>query len=473
MKTLSAAAMTIGALVSGSGAFAADMPIKAPTAAALVYGWTGFYLGGGFGYGMFNLDTSLTQNGTLQSDNQTWAGRGWFATVTGGYDQQFSDRIVAGVFADADFSNNKGRLGDVYWEQAGAIKQRWAWAVGARIGYLIHPAVLSYVNAGYTQAQFSRVDLFNFGLANDPALDFFPAQTYGGWFVGGGLEAMLSGGWSVKTEYRLADYGTRTVQIIDNSGAPTGAADRIHPYVQTVRSELVYRFNSGRTAYAAAARTSALASYNWTGFYVGGGAGYGMFNLDTSLTRSILESDNQTLGGRGWFGTVTVGADYQFSNRVVAGAFADWDFSNIRGHLGDTWWEQSGKISQRSAQAVGARLGYLVLPTVLSYVDGGFTRAHFSNVNLWNFGIASDPSGDIFPAQTYSGWFFGGGLETPLAPGWFVKTEYRYANYGSRSVPAFVDGTNTVLDIRPVVQTVRSELVYKFNWGQGPISARN
>src|SRR5690242_20680712 len=101
MKTLSAAAMTIGALVSGSGAFAADMPIKAPTAAALAYGWTGFYLGGGFGYGKFNLDTSLTENGVLRSDNQTWAGRGWFATVTGGYDQQFSDRIVAGVFADA------------------------------------------------------------------------------------------------------------------------------------------------------------------------------------------------------------------------------------------------------------------------------------------------------------------------------------------------------------------------------------
>jgi len=473
MKTLSATVVSIAALVSGGSALAADMPIKAPPAAP-VYGWTGFYLGGGFGYGMFNLKTSLSDTGVLRSDNQTWGGRGWFATVTGGYDHQFSDRIVAGVFADADFSNIKGHLGDVYWEQAGEIKQRWAWAVGARIGYLIHPAVLSYVNGGYTQAEFSRVNLFNFGIASDPSGQFFPAQTYSGWFIGSGLEAMLSGGWSIKTEYRLADYGTKTVSILDSAGAATGATDRIHPYVQTVRSELVYRFNSGRSAYAAAARAPTPAAYNWSGFYIGGGAGYGMFNLDTSLTvGGTLESDNQTWGGRGWFGTVTVGADHQFSNRVVAGVFADWDFSNIRGHLGDTWWEQSGKISQRWAQAVGARLGYLVLPTVLSYVDGGFTRAHFSRVNLWNFGIASDPSGDIFPAQTYSGWFFGGGLETPLAPGWFVKTEYRYANYGSRAVPAFVDGSNTVLDIHPVVQTVRSELVYKFNWGQGPITARN
>jgi len=470
MKTLSATAVTIVASVFGSGALAADMPIKAPPPAP-VYGWTGFYLGGGFGYGMFNLNTSLSQNGGLRSDNQTWGGRGWFATVTGGYDHQFSDRIVAGVFADADFSDIKGHLGDVYWEQAGGIKQRWAWAVGARLGYLIHPAVLSYVNAGYTQAQFSRVDLFNFGLANDPGLDFFPAQTYGGWFVGSGLEAMLFGGWSVKTEYRLADYGTKTVPIIPST--PT-ATDRIHPYVQTVRSELVYRFNAGRTAYAAAARAPAAASYNWSGLYVGGGAGYGMFNLDTSLSvNGVLESDNQTFGGKGWFGTVVVGADHQFSDRVVAGAFADWDFSNIRGNLGDTWWEQSGKISQRWAWAAGARIGYLVLPTVLSYVNGGYTRAHFSSVSLLNFGLANDPSGDVFPAQTYSGWFFGGGLETPLAPGWFVKTEYRYANYGSRLVPAFVDGSNTVLDIHPVVQTVRSELVYKFNWGQRPIVARN
>jgi outer membrane immunogenic protein len=473
MKTLSATAVSILALLAGASAFAADMPLKAPPVAAPAYGWTGFYLGGGFGYGMFNLKTSLSDAGVLESDNQTWAGRGWFATITGGYDHQFSDRIVGGMFADADFSDIKGHLGDVWWEQAGAIKQRWAWAVGARIGYLVHPAVLTYINAGYTQAQFSRSDLFNFGVASSPNADFFPAQTYGGWFIGSGLEAMLFGGWSLKTEYRLADYSTRTVPIIDNTGALSGGTDRIHPYVQTVRTELVYRLNTGRSAYAAA-RAPMPASYNWSGFYVGGGGGYGMFNLDTSLTvGSTLKSDHQTFGGKGWFGTVVVGGDYQFTDRIVAGAFADWDFSDIRGHLGDTWWEQSGTISQRWAQAVGARVGYLVLPTVLSYVNAGFTRAHFSSVSLLNFGIASSPSGDVFPARTYSGWFLGSGLEMPVAPGWFVKTEYRYANYGSHSVAAFVDSTNTVLDIHPVVQTVRSELVYKFNWGQGPITARN
>ena len=61
------------------------------------------------------------------------------------------------------------------------------------------------------------------------------------------------------------------------------------------------------------ARGAVPAAYNWTGFYIGAGGGYGMFNLDFSLTQSgALRSDNQALGGRGWFGT---GFDYQFAVR--------------------------------------------------------------------------------------------------------------------------------------------------------------
>jgi outer membrane immunogenic protein len=479
MNQLSATVASLIALTSGSSALAADMPVKAPPAAAVaVYNWTGFYVGGGFGYGMFNLDSSLASNGVTRSLDQTSAGRGWFATVAGGYDHQFSNRIVAGVFADADFSDIRGHWGDPYWEEAGRINQRWAWAVGGRIGYLFHPAVLSYVNGGYSQARFSQVGLFSFGLANQPANDFIPAQTYNGWFIGGGVEAMLSAGWSVKTEYRFADYGARSVPIISNAGVPTDGVVHIHPYVQTVRSELIYRFNTGRPvyaaadAYAAAVSTPARPVYNWSGFYLGAGGGYGMFSLDTSLTvNGTLESDNQTWGGRGWFGTVTAGFDHAFSNRIVGGVFADVDFSNIKGHFADTWWEASGRITHNRAWAVGARAGYLVLPSVLTYVNGGFTQARFSGVTLFDFGRPNSPSGDSLPAQTYSGWFVGGGVETALWSGFFVKTEYRYADYRTRTVLIVNDDLRIAPDrIHPFVQTVRTDLVYKFNWGAAPLN---
>ena len=45
-------------------------------------------------------------------------------------------------------------------------------------------------------------------------------------------------------------------------------------------------------------------------------------------------SDTVTNGGRGWFGTVQGGCDYQFAGPYgnwVIGAFGDYDFSNIHG----------------------------------------------------------------------------------------------------------------------------------------------
>jgi hypothetical protein len=52
-----------------------------------------------------------------------------------------------------------------------------------------------------------------------------------------------------KSEYRFADYRSQTARINFISTAlygitgPTGMTERIHRYVQTVRSELVWRFN--------------------------------------------------------------------------------------------------------------------------------------------------------------------------------------------------------------------------------------
>src|SRR5262245_48484570 len=277
-------------IVAGGAASAADMPVKAPKAPPpVIYNWTGFYVAGGFGYGMFNLDSTVFDASGLLSDNITNAGRGLFGTVGLGFDYQFTDRIVAGVFADYDFSNIKGHFSDPNFERSGEIKQRSAWAAGARIGYLVNPAVLSYWGAGFAQARFAGTALTNFGIGPE-VLNSTQAQTYNGWFLSSGIEAMLRGlpGWSVKTEYRFADYGNKDVTIFDVAGSPTATA-RIHPYVQTVRAELAYKFGlprgalgSGAMAYAAA--PAAPVAYNWTGFYIGAGGGYGMFNLDSSLT---------------------------------------------------------------------------------------------------------------------------------------------------------------------------------------------
>jgi hypothetical protein len=38
-------------------------------------------------------------------------------------------------------------------------------------------------------------------------------------------------------------------------------------------------------------------------------------------------------GGRGWFGTVQVDCHYWIGSNIVIGAFADYDFSGIKGDM--------------------------------------------------------------------------------------------------------------------------------------------
>jgi outer membrane immunogenic protein len=209
--------------------------------------WTGFYLNAGLGYGMWTADTTtLIPAGFAGAGTcflcvtQTQGGKGWLATVGGGFDYQFTDRIVAGVLADFDFGSLKGTVQDQLFFLAGTIKQTSAWSAGARIGWLVTPATLTYFNGGYSQTRFSSADMvftFNGAAAGVST----PSFTHGGWFIGGGVEAMLSPGWFWRSEYRYADYGTTT--LTDRNGPAVGSDITFHPVVQTVRSEVVYKFN--------------------------------------------------------------------------------------------------------------------------------------------------------------------------------------------------------------------------------------
>ena len=60
-------------------------------------------------------------------------------------------------------------------------------------------------------------------------------------------------------------------------------------------------------------------------------------------------------------------------------------------------------------------------------------------------------------------------------PGLFWKTEYRFSRMDAVTNPQYFTATNTLVgfseDFRKYIHTVRSELVYRFNWG-GPVVAK-
>jgi len=254
MKKLVLALAAVAAF-SGS-ALAADMApapayTKAPVMPAPVYNWTGFYVFGGIGGGVWDADnnTVLSATGTPLTVNQRQGGDGWFGTVGAGYDWQFNQSWVAGIFADGQFGSLRGSIGDGVF--TGTEKLRDTWAAGARIGYLVAPMVYSYVNAGFTESYWSGSQLGTIIGGSAPFLTT-PSFNRGGGFVGGGVENNLNifgisaPGWFMKTEYRASYFGRATLaESFIGTTVLTGTSVTFKPFVQTIETSLVYRFNWG------------------------------------------------------------------------------------------------------------------------------------------------------------------------------------------------------------------------------------
>ena len=130
-------------------------------------------------------------------------------------------------------------------------------------------------------------------------------------------------------------------------------------------------------------------------------------------------------------GTIQVGYDAQFAN-FVAGVFADYDWSSIKGTLADQNTGNNFSLKQTSAWSVGGRIGYLVVPQFLTYFSGGYTEANFrGSTGVCAFGGGACGVIGTLPNHTFSGYFLGGGTEYAFSwfgPGWTIKTEYRWLN---------------------------------------------
>jgi outer membrane immunogenic protein len=185
-------------------------------------------------------------------------------------------------------------------------------------------------------------------------------------------------------------------------------------------------------------------------------------------------------GGDGWYGTAGAGYDWQFNGSWVAGIFADGQFGSIKGTIQDQGPFFAGSEKLKTNWAAGVRLGYLVAPNVLSYVNGGYSGSNWSGTTLLDTRTGAG-TGVHTNSFDRNGWFIGGGVENSLnifgfaAPGWFMKTEYRAAYYDTKNIAELFDGTNLPngrdITFKPLVQTISTSLVYRFNWG-GPVVAK-
>lgn len=184
---------------------------------------------------------------------------------------------------------------------------------------------------------------------------------------------------------------------------------------------------------------------SWTGIHigVGGGAGYNTYDAEALLdigewasfipSTIDIESDQGKFYG---FGTIEIGADYQFEDTpFVVGILANYDFNgssdaesssnsiaedglitaNIRSELEDTWF-------------VGGRAGFVFNDTSLIYALGGYTWAKGKAEALlgFDFGEDGDDFGAIDEDDNVDGWTIGAGIEQLLTDSISLKIEYRH-----------------------------------------------
>lgn len=227
---------------------------------------------------------------------------------------------------------------------------------------------------------------------------------------------------------------------------------------------------------------------SWTGCWISGGGGYGIArtNRDSRdfVAPNALNVQNNTSGSDGWLVTGGVGCDYQVAPRWVIGAFADGTWSELKG---DHAWRVFGPGSTFVGEskmdwnwAVGARVGYLVTPSFLTYFNAGFTQGHTEAYGLNEITAPFTATGLQVPAQTFNGVFLGSGFEYQLdfIPGLFVKSEGRAAWYdrkdsrlscvgaGTQCAVAGPDPFGNIDSRKVVTYTAKTELVYRFNWGR-------
>jgi outer membrane immunogenic protein len=234
------------ALFLAAGQAAADgLPSKGQVRAPVAAGpnWNGFYVGLGIGAGAVVHDLSasaILNDGHGETEAASAVpiaalgfdgigGEGVFGTVTIGYDRVIRTGWVAGVFADYDFGSNISTdvsLSILGLQGSASLDHEYSWAIGGRLGFLTNPGTLVYGTVGYTQADFDY-----FGLLS---------KTYGGYFVGAGIESFLRDNWTLKLEYRFSQFDAET--LASGNSHYLGFSIEDEPSMHTARLVLSYRF---------------------------------------------------------------------------------------------------------------------------------------------------------------------------------------------------------------------------------------
>jgi outer membrane immunogenic protein len=442
-----------------------------PTGTSPVYAWSGLntnnsYIGGFVG-GIFALNGNLnsegwlfraegaggnydwntatlpstrieTYNGALMLGYKKQIGQGWLSVYGGG---AFETHNNPDVPAPTTLQGTKGGAKGLieYWGPLGP-----KWEVYSSFSYATPFSVTNaYGRVGYK---------WNDKVTIGPETGYFGNDAYRDWRAGGFIsfktsfgEIAFSGGY--RDPFTPGPAGYYANVFFGFERWPPGPAPS----------------TSGLPVKAA----SVTPVYNWSGFYVGGQAGYGWDNIEFS---------NPTLGDAfrsktaGFAGGGQIGYNWQV-NQWVFGVEANLLGTDLRNSLPSSVGLVTTPYVDRVdwVGTVVGRLGYAINRS-LFYVDGGWATARVA---------ISGPNniiGDTFSTRgTEDGWTVGGGWEYALENNWIVGLDYKRIELGrtTRSGLSNLALPFTITNIDPKIDLVTVRLSYKFgDLAKGPVVAK-
>ena len=425
------------AVVTAQSANAADLPArpayKAPVQ-IVSWDWTGPYLGVYAGIAA-SRSRSFDPTGAVAGVIEH-TGYGLSAGGTLGYNWQTSwnmmgGAVVVGLEGDIGYFNAGRSATD--WNIGGAYDHDTSWTGTARgrAGLAIGPN-LTYFTGGY-----AALDLDDRFTAAGVTVS--TSKLRSGYALGSGLETMLGGGWTAKSEYMFTSFGDGDTLV---NGGVSLQTETLRYHSQ--RFGVNYLFGAGNRG--------PLPQTNWNGFYVGGLYGVGLSS--TRGTGNVVgELGNN---GAGLMAGGQVGWNWMVAPRIVVGLEGDISYLGID-HTSHNFADNATshfKVDTTWFATARGRLGYNTGPALL-YVTGGGAWMSIEQSLTSTGGTATTD-------KTLGGWTGGGGIEIALGSNWSSKNEYLFVDLGNGDT---LTGVGTGFTLTPDYQfhMFRSALVYRFN----------
>jgi outer membrane immunogenic protein len=224
-KTLGLLASAAVLLGTSQIASAADLPVKAMAAPAVVWNWTGFYIGGHVGAGWGTTETTLTGVSIVPpiipplafsiplSQNSR---SGFLGGAQAGYNWQ-SGLFVFGVQADIAGMDVKGTTPCLLILSCTG-KSDWLATATGRLGAVVLDRGLVYAKGGGAWMNTTHsVNLPNIGIGGIAGQELTSKEsTAWGWTIGLGTEWMITRNWSAFVEYDYMEFDKKSETFLIN-----------------------------------------------------------------------------------------------------------------------------------------------------------------------------------------------------------------------------------------------------------------